>query len=148
MVEQASVRASDVFVDIGSGLGRAGALVHLLTGASAIGIEIQHSLVVASRDLARRMPAARISTIEGDAAKLAGFITIGSVFFLYCPFSGDRLANLLAGLEHVARTRMLRVCCIDLPLPRRSWLALEQRSGDLAVYRTTSHDVTRSMLSH
>src|SRR5215469_14927659 len=34
MVEQASVRPSDVFVDVGSGVGRAAALVHLLTGAA------------------------------------------------------------------------------------------------------------------
>src|SRR5690348_7895460 len=38
MVEQAPVRASDVFVDVGSGVGRAAALVHLLTGAAAIGL--------------------------------------------------------------------------------------------------------------
>src|SRR5690606_31548072 len=36
MVEQADVRSDDVFVDIGSGLGRATALTHCLTGASAI----------------------------------------------------------------------------------------------------------------
>src|SRR4051812_44723319 len=35
MIEHAQVQASDVFVDIGSGLGRASLLVHLLTGASA-----------------------------------------------------------------------------------------------------------------
>jgi hypothetical protein len=142
LVEQASVRASDIFVDIGSGLGRAGALVNLLTGASVIGLEIQRSLVFASRDLARRMPAAHISTVEGDAAQLAGVINIGSVFFLYCPFSGDRLGKLLADFEPLARTRILRICCVDLPLPRRTWLARDpQFSGDLAIYRTTLHDV-------
>src|SRR4029078_9775031 len=41
IVDQAPVRASDVFVDVGSGLGRAAALVHLLTGAATIGLEIQ-----------------------------------------------------------------------------------------------------------
>jgi len=41
-----------------------------------------------------------------------------SVFFLYRPFGGERLARVLGDLEHIARTRELRVCCIDLPLPR------------------------------
>ncbi|MFT3770534.1 MAG: hypothetical protein QM820_34325 [Minicystis sp.] len=142
MVEQAPVRASDVFVDVGSGLGRAAALVHLLTGAGAIGLEIQPGLVHGARDLATRLLLSRIPSVEGDAAKLVRFMTIGSVFFLYCPFSGDRLARVLADLEPIARTRMIRVCCVDLPLPPCSWLTLEpQLSGDLAIYRSTLHDL-------
>jgi len=138
MVDQAPVHASDLFVDIGSGVGRAAALVHLLTGATAIGLEIQPGLVHAARDLATRLRVSSISCVEGDAAKLAGFITIGSVFFLYCPFSGDRLTKVLADIESIARTRMIRVCCVDLPLPSCSWLTLEpQISGDLAIYRST-----------
>jgi SAM-dependent methyltransferase len=138
MVERAAVSSSDVFVDIGAGLGRAAAFVHLLTGAGAIGIEIQSGLVRAARDLATRLAAPRVACIEGDAARLAGFITLGSVFFLYCPFSGDRLTKVLDGLESIARTRVIRVCCVDLPLPSCPWLAPEpQRSGDLAIYRST-----------
>jgi SAM-dependent methyltransferase len=137
-VEQARVGPSDVFVDVGSGVGRAAVLVHLLSGAGAIGLEIQPALVLAARDLARRLSVSRVSTVEGDAANLTGYITIGSVFFLYCPFSGERLARVLAGLELVARTRTIRVCCVDLPLPPRRWLTLEsQLSGDLAIYRST-----------
>jgi SAM-dependent methyltransferase len=137
MVDQARVRSTDVFVDVGSGLGRTAALVHLLTGAGAIGIEIQSGLVRAARDLAARMVLSRVSSIEGDAATLTGFLTIGSVFFIYCPFSGDRLATVLAHLGTIARTRTIRVCCLDLPLPRCPWLTLEpQVSGDLAIYRS------------
>jgi hypothetical protein len=138
MVERAGVSSSDVFVDIGAGLGRAAAFVHLLTGAGAIGIEIQSGLVRAARDLATRLGVPRVACIEGDAARLASFMAVGSVFFLYCPFSGDRLTKVLAGLESIARTRVIRVCCVDLPLPSCPWLAREpQRSGDLAIYRST-----------
>lgn len=136
MVDQARVGPADVFVNVGSGLGRTAALVHLLTGARVIGIEIQAGLVRAARGLASRV--GRVSCIEGDAAQLTGFITIGTVFFLYCPFSGDRLAKVLADLESIARTRTIRICCLNLPLPHCPWLALEPRlSGDLAVYRST-----------
>jgi len=138
VIEQAEVRHSDVFVDIGSGVGRAAAFVHLLTGAAAIGLEIQPSLVVASRDLAARLNALRVAPIEGDAAVLTGHMMIGSIFFLYCPFSGKRLEKVLDDLEPIARTREIRVCCVDLPLPPRPWLELASPpSEDLAVYRST-----------
>jgi hypothetical protein len=138
MVEQARVRSSDVFVDVGSGLGRAAAFVHLLTGAGVIGIEVQSGLVCAARDLAMRLGLSRVSCIGGDAVMLTGVISIGSVFFFYCPFSGDRLAKVLGDLEVIARTRMIRVCCLDVPLPPCPWLALESPPpGDLAIYRST-----------
>jgi SAM-dependent methyltransferase len=139
VVEQAPVRASDVFVDVGAGLGRAAALVHLLTGADVVGLEIQPQLVVGARDLAARLLLSRVSSIEGDAAKLASHIPTGSVFFLYCPFSGERLVRVLADLEQIARTREIRVCCLDLPLPPCSWLEFDPPlAGDLAIYRSIS----------
>jgi SAM-dependent methyltransferase len=137
MIDHAEIGASDVFVDIGSGVGRAAVLVHLLTGASAIGLEIQPALAAASRDLAARLGVSRFRAIEGDAARLAGRALDGTVFFLYCPFSGERLEQVLAGLAPIARARPIRVCCVDLPLPPRPWLALASSpSGDLDVYRS------------
>lgn len=141
IVDYADVRDSDVFVDLGSGVGRAAAVMHLLTGAATIGLEIQPELVRAARNLTSRLNVMRFSVIEGDAARLAGHITIGSVFFLYCPFSGDRLEKVLEDLEPIARTRPIRVCCVDLPLPPRPWLTLAAApSGDLAIYRSTLLD--------
>jgi SAM-dependent methyltransferase len=138
-VDQARVRASDVFVDVGAGLGRAAALVHLLTGATVIGLEIQPRLVAAARELAARLAVARrVTFVEGDAAKLAPVMAAGSVFFLYCPFSGERLANVVAGLEDVARARTIRVGCVDLPMPPVPWLAPEPAvSPGVAVYKST-----------
>ncbi len=138
LVDRAPVRASDVFVDVGSGVGRAAALVHLLTGASVIGLEIQPHLVVAARDLAARLFPSRMACIEGDAAELAREITVGSVFFFYCPFSGARLAKVLADLEPIARAKTIRVCSVDLPLPCCGWLTLDPSpEKDLAIYRGT-----------
>lgn len=137
VVDHAPVRASDVFVDVGSGPGRAAAVVHLLTGAGAIGLEIQPRLVVAARELAARLSVPRVACVEGDAASLAGSITIGGVFFLYCPFGGYRLAQVLADLESIAQTRPIRVCCVDLPLPPCPWLTPDPSPwGDLTIYRS------------
>jgi hypothetical protein len=137
VVERASIRADDVFVDVGAGLGRAGALVHLVSGASVIGVEIQPRLVAASRELAARLGIPQWTSVEGDAAELAASLAAGSIFFLYCPFGGERLTKLLAGLEAIARTRTIRVCCLDLPLPPCPWLTPQlPLSPDLAVYRS------------
>ncbi len=141
VVEAGHVCAADVFVDVGSGAGRTAALVHLLTGADVIGIEIQPGLVLAARDLVTRLLLSRVTCIEGDATKLTGSLNAGSVFFLYCPFSGDRLAKVVSDLEPIARTRMIRLCCVGLGPLACPWLTLEAApSGDVAIYRSTLHD--------
>jgi hypothetical protein len=137
MVDHADVQPGDVFVDIGAGIGRAAVLTHFLTGAAAIGIEIQPALVGSAHDLTRRLNASRVTVIEGDAVRLTGSIPVGSVFFLYCPFSGARLDRVLDDLESIAMTRQIRVCCVDLPLPTRPWLRqVSPPAGDLVVYQS------------
>ena len=141
VADHAGVQASDVFVDVGSGVGRAATMIHLATGATAIGLEIQPDLVLAARELATRLSAERINIVEGDAMHTAGRMMIGTVFFLYCPFSGDRVEKVLADLEPIAQTRQIRICCVDLPLPARPWLELmAQPSAGLAIYRSTFQD--------
>jgi hypothetical protein len=138
MVDEAPVRSSDVFVDVGAGPGRAMTLVHLLTGAGAIGLEIQPELVRTAEALSARLGLSRVRCIEGDAADVAAFMVVGSVFFLNCPFSGPRLAKVLDHLEPIARTRPLRVCCVYLPLPPRPWLTREPGpGGELEIHRST-----------
>jgi SAM-dependent methyltransferase len=138
MVDEAAVGSGDVFVDVGAGAGRAMALVHLLTGAGAIGLEVQPELVRAARDLTARLGLSRVPCLEGDAATLAAFMVTGSVFFFNCPFSGARLAKVLDDLEPIARTRPLRLCCVCLTLPPRPWLTREPgRDGELEIYRST-----------
>lgn len=135
--EHADIGPSDLFVDVGSGVGRAAVLMHLLTGASAVGIEIQRDLIAASRALTTRLNVTSFSVVEGDAVKLTGSITGGTVFFLYCPFGGQHLEKVLDDLEPIARARAIRVCSVNLPLPARPWLALESTAaGDLSVYRS------------
>ena len=137
LAEHARVQTSDVFVDVGSGTGRAAALVHLMTGARVIGLEIQPALVAAARDMTGRLRLPDVAFVEGDAPQLTTALSVGSVFLLYCPFSGDRLAALLATLATVARTRTIRVCCVDLPLPPCAWLTpTPHPSPDLAIYRS------------
>lgn len=138
MIDHARVTSDDVFVDVGAGLGRAAILTHVLTGAPAIGIEVQARLVSAARERCARLNLSRFSVVHGDAVRLTGALPIGSVFFLYCPFSGARLQKVLDDLEAIARTKPIRVCCIDLPAATRPWLTPVTPPGsELAVYRST-----------
>ncbi len=137
VIEHAGIGASDTFVDVGAGAGRAAALVHLLTGARAVGVEIQPQLVEAGQALAARLGlgVGALRFVAGDAVTAAPSVSGATHFFLYCPFSGQRLAALLAGLEPLARARRIRICCVNLPLPPCDWLRLEQAlEGDVSIY--------------
>src|SRR5262249_17489089 len=95
VVDHAPIAKGDVFVDIGSGVGRAAAVVSLTTGASVVGVEVQPALVAAASALATRLHLQRTSFLEANAADLPGAAATGSVFFLYCPFSGSRLERFM-----------------------------------------------------
>lgn len=139
-VDEAGVDASDVFVDVGFGVGRAGLLVRLLTGAAVIGIEVQSSLVSVARNLAQELKLERFAVVHGDATRLGRFVVIGSVFFFYCPFGGPALNRLVDDLEDIAKTRALRLCGVNTDFPARPWLlSVQGERPDLVVYRTRSH---------
>lgn len=136
-VDQADVTSDDVFVDVGAGLGRAALLAHLKTGARCIGLEVQPALVRAAQGRADSMSLSRMRFLQGDAADSVSFITTGTVFFLYCPFSVSRLRRFLEGLEQVARAQAIRVCCVDMPPLEAAWLArMPSTSPSVDVYRS------------
>lgn len=138
VVDRAGVKATDVFVDVGSGIGRTSFLVHLLTGAECIGIEIQSSLRRLATERAERLNLIRTRFIHADAVDLNRFITTGTVFFLYCPFSGERVERFLDALEGICRTPQVRVCCVDMAPLDRPWLTrLGSTSPEYHLYRGT-----------
>ncbi len=142
-VELAQIRSTDVVVDIGAGVGRAGMLIRLLTGAAVIGIEIQPALADDARESARRLNLSRFSVITGDAAMLTRYIPIGSVFFLYCPFGGQRLAAVMQSIRDIAISRPVRVCAVDMPLPEQPWLRrVEHAHSNIVVCESTYPCVT------
>ena len=142
-VERAAITADDVFVDVGSGIGRAMTLVHLLTGAGAIGLEIQAALVAQAEAIAARLGLERVRTVRGDAEDLVRYMTTGTVFFFYCPFSGERLARVMDAIRPLAEVRPLRLCFVDMPAPALPWLVEEPATGgdseSISICRTRIH---------
>ena len=119
-LSHAPVTAEDVFVDVGSGLGKVVLLARLLTGATVRGIELQPELAETTRRSATRL-GLDVTVDVGDAREAR--IDDGTVFFLYLPFTGEALRRFLARLEDVARRRPVVVCTLGLDLDREApWL--------------------------
>jgi len=139
-IEFASITAADTFVDIGSGLGRALCFVHLFTGARAIGFEIQPGLVARARELSARLGSDAVQTFQGDASELIERDFGGSLFFLYCPFQGERVEKVIRELARKSAAERLRLCTVDMPRLDHPAFELEVQRGGLAVYRTNSRE--------
>lgn len=137
LADRVPIGPRDVFVDIGSGMGRAAVFMHLLTGARVVGVEVQSAHVRAARDLVTRMGLADVRFVQGDAADIPAACKTGTVFFLYCPFGTMRLVRFLGHLQPIACARPISVGLVDLPLPPCTWLTrVGADDGDLAIYRS------------
>lgn len=120
LIRDTPVRAGDVFVDVGSGMGKVTLLVHLLTGARTVGLERDPVLVEAARERTARLGLSHAVTyVQGDARQTA---LQGSVYFLYLPFSGAALEEAMERLEEATRGRAVTVCTLGLDLARFTWL--------------------------
>jgi len=132
-----SVTSEDLFVDVGSGVGRTTALVHLLTGAPTIGLEIQSELVETGRARSDTLGLRGMRFIEGDAVDTIQHAGDGSVFFMYCPFGRSRIDRVLEALQVVARRRQIHVCCVGMATLEAPWLApVAAALPDLSIYRS------------
>jgi SAM-dependent methyltransferase len=132
MVRGVPLGAEDVLVDLGSGMGRVTLLAHLLTGATAVGVEIQGPLVHAAEQRRTALAVQGVSFVRANAAEHA---VDGTVFFLYAPFNGAMLAAVLRQLESVARRHAIVIATVDTELGEHAWLARRaEASARLALY--------------
>jgi hypothetical protein len=114
------VSADDVLVDLGAGLGKVVLLARLLTGATARGIEREAALVTRARRAAAQLDLDVDFTLAD--AREADLLD-GTIFFLYTPFTGPVLAEVLSRLRTIAERRQIVVCALGMDLGRHaSWL--------------------------
>lgn len=123
MIRVSGLSEDDVLVDIGSGLGHVPMLASILTGARAIGIEVDAAYVRCARESARGLGLERVEFAEQDAREAD--LSAGSVFHLYTPFTGGMLRTVLDQLRSVGDWRAIRVCtlgpCADV-VAKEPWL--------------------------
>jgi hypothetical protein len=142
MLIEVPVVASDVLVDLGAGLGKVVLLTRLLTGAVARGVEVQPALVSRAREAAARMGERDVAYAQGDAREAD--LADGTVFYLYAPFTGPVLAEVMNRLRAVASRRAIVVCTLGVDVDREApWLV--RRNVDafwLAIYDSAEPGAT------
>jgi SAM-dependent methyltransferase len=107
LIRLAELGSDDVFFDIGSGLGQVVLLVKLITGASSRGIEYEPAYCAYASAMASRLRLADTEFINADARD--GDYSKGTVFFLYTPFEGRLLQDMLRLLRTASRDRAIRI---------------------------------------
>jgi Histone methylation protein DOT1 len=137
MIATAMVAEDDVFVDLGSGLGHVPLLVSMITGARSLGIEMQAAYVLSARECAQSLQLSRAQFIAQDARDAD--LSCGSVFYLYSPFQGSILADVLGALRKQSMNRPIKICSLG-PCTHRisdeTWLKTSKLSnrGSISVF--------------
>ncbi len=123
LIEEANITKDDVFYDLGSGLGQVPILVGLLTGAKTKGIEFEAAYCDYARQCARRLNLSHVEFMNLDARDAD--YSDGTVFFMYTPFTGKLLQEVLEKLKGESRKRAIRICTYGPCTPHvsnQSWL--------------------------
>lgn len=131
MAGSAGFTRDDVFFDIGSGLGQVVILIHLISGVTARGVEYEPAYCDYARACAARLNLSGVGFIHAYAGE-ADYAT-GTVFFLYTPFEGRMLQDMLDILRYIARDRAIRVFTYGPCSPhvaRQDWLRCIRGSGE------------------
>ncbi len=140
LVEKAGFQPNDVFYDIGSGLGQVAILVHLLSGVCTKGVEFEPAYCEFARRCSRELNLSDVEFINADARE-AAYIG-GTAFFLYTPFEGEMLEQVLKRLRDESGTRGIRLFThgsCTLQVARQTWLERVDHNGSdvngLAIFR-------------
>jgi hypothetical protein len=123
LIGASALSEADVFVDVGSGLGHVPLLVSMLARVQSLGIEVEAAYVASAQECAQRLHQTRVRFIDGDA-RTADF-SVGTVFYLYSPFTGSILIDVLDRLRTESTIRQIRICTLGpctSTVARESWL--------------------------
>lgn len=107
LIDRAALAERDVLVDLGSGLGHVPLLVSICTGGRGIGIELEAPYVDVARRSARELGLTNTAFVRQDAR--AADLSLGTLFYLYTPFTGAVLRAVLESLRREAARREIRV---------------------------------------
>jgi predicted RNA methylase len=124
-------------VDLGSGLGHVPLLVSMLCGIRTLGVELQPAYVACARECAQKLGVRQARFVANDAR--VADLTSGSVFYLFTPFTGSVLREVLERLREESTRRQIRVCSLGpctRELQSHEWLRASARpeTGRIAVF--------------
>jgi len=107
LVKRAEFKLTDVFFDIGAGLGQPVLLVNLLAGVTAKGIEFERAFCSYASACATTLHLQQVHFINADAREAD--YSSGTIFFLYTPFSGNMLQKVMTRLHNEAKKRSVKI---------------------------------------
>ncbi len=144
LVQRAQLDRTDVFYDIGSGLGQVAIVAALLSGAHAVGIEIDAGSCAYARRCAAMLGLDQVA-FRNEDARTATFLD-GTVFYLYTPFHGTILQTVLDRLRNEANQRPIRICaygsCTET-VGQQPWLTLMNHDflphSAITVFHSSAH---------
>ena len=135
LVDKAQFKKDDVFYDLGSGLGHVPILVNLLSGVRAKGVEFEPAYCDYATACATELNLPGVQFINADAR--SADYSDGTVFFMYTPFEGGMLLDVLEMLRLASRSRNITIltygpCTVEVA--RQSWLGGKDR-GENNIYK-------------
>jgi len=107
LIKKAEFKPHDVFFDLGSGLGHVTILVNLLASVISKGVEFQPSFCNYAKACVTDLNLKHVDFINADA-RYADYAE-GSVFFMYTPFEGKMLQDVLQNLYGEAKKRRIKI---------------------------------------
>jgi Histone methylation protein DOT1 len=113
----------DILVDLGSGLGHVPLMVSLLTGIRSVGIEVQAVYVDSAQECAQSLHLGRVRFVAKDAR--AADLSDGTLFYLYSPFNGSILTDVLSALRREGRRKAIKICSLGpctITVANEAWL--------------------------
>jgi Histone methylation protein DOT1 len=130
LIRTSLLSEDDIFVDLGSGLGHVPLLVSMLAGVRSVGIEVQAAYVASAQECAQSLCLSRVRFLAEDAraADLSG----GTVFYLYSPFTGSILTDVLSRLRRESTRRLIKVCSLGpctSTVANETWLKTSSLPG-------------------
>jgi SAM-dependent methyltransferase len=105
--ELAQLGPGDVFFDIGAGLGQVAIVINLISGVKSIGVEYDPGYCNYAKVCAAQLNLSGVEFINADARNEN--YSHGTVFFLYTPFKGNILQQMLEVLKKEAQKRTIRI---------------------------------------
>lgn len=136
LVEKIHFTDEDVFYDLGSGLGQVCILVNLLTGVKSKGVEFEPEFCKYANINAKELNLKNIKFINADAR--SADYSDGTIFFMYTPFTGQILQEVLEILQRESQKRKITIFTYG-PCTRevshQSWLISENLVNKDDYYR-------------
>lgn len=130
LLDVLQLQAGDVFYDIGSGLGQVPLLVNLFAGVPAKGVELEQAYHQHAVACQHQLGLTHVEFIHADARDVD--YAVANVFYLYTPFVGQVLQQVLGRLRAEASQREIKVCTYGpctMVVREARWLKSVYESG-------------------